>query len=61
MSNTLLFVMVTALFVHQFGNAILTVIARAVAKVAGSVPVVATIEEGCSKVLAGIVNFFKHL
>lgn len=61
MTSFVINLMIVALFVHTFGNAILTVVSRAVAKVSGAVPAVASLEEACAKVLGAVGKFFKHL
>ena len=61
MSSLLLFVMVTSLFVHTFWNFLLDVYSKVVAKVAGVAEVEHSIEAFLSKVVSGMLNWFKHL
>jgi hypothetical protein len=61
--STLLFVMVAALFVHQFLNFFLTVISNVVTKVSGTPTVVTehSLEAFVSNIFAGVLSFFKKL
>lgn len=63
MFNTLLFVMVAALFVHQFLNFFLTMVSTVASKIAGSTVVVTehSVEAFIANILAGIFNWFKKL
>jgi hypothetical protein len=63
MENFLMFVMVTAVFVHTFLNFLGGVWTSLKAKVAGTVVAsdVASVESFVGKVVGSIVNFFKKL
>jgi hypothetical protein len=61
MSSLLLFVMVTSLFVHTFWNSLLKVWSLVAAKVSGVAAIEHSIEAFVSKVIAGVLGFFKHL
>ena len=62
MSPFLLFVMVTAIFVHTFMNSLLKVWSLVSAKVSGVAPAVEhSVEAFVSKVFAGVLGWFKHL
>jgi len=65
MSNFLLFVMVTALFVHTFLNFILEVVSNAVNKISGATTTAATVEHSVEafvgNLLSGLFSFFKKL
>lgn len=61
--STLLFVMVAALFIHQFLNFFLTVVSAVASKVSGQAVVVTehSVEQFFANVLAGILGWFKKL